>query len=174
MAYTIPKNSIINRSIKKLDYFDSYTIPLPDREEYTTDYLTARIFNTSSKWEIYLMKLRNAIVKPFGLKTEEYNGGNVSAIKSNYENGDKISLFTVLYRNENEIVMSGDDKHLYFRTSIMKESAENNQINVHLTTIVIFHNIFGKIYFFFVKLFHRLIIQNSLKQFLKAEVNNGN
>jgi hypothetical protein len=170
MSFTIPQNSIINKSIKKLDYYDSFNIIISNTQNYSVDYLTAKLFSINPKWVNTLLKIRNAIVEPLGLKTGDPNP--IREIEKNIkiEVGSKDVFFTVLTRNENEIVMSEDDKHLYFRTSVLKEYTENNTIKIHLTTIVIYHNVFGKIYFFFVKPFHRIIMKAILKLLKKSGI----
>ncbi len=169
MPHIIPKNSIINKSIKKLDYYDSYEITLLNKENYSIDYLTVRLFTSIPKWISVLLSIRDVIVEPFGLKTGKVNSADVPDKNVKYDAGSKIVLFTVLTRNENEIVFSEDDKHLYFRTSVLKENRDDGSQKIHLTTIVIYHNVFGKIYFFFVKPFHRLIMRTMLKLFEKSE-----
>jgi hypothetical protein len=169
MSYTIPKNSIINKSIKKLDYYDSFELVLPNPENYSVDYLTTKLFSTLPGWINTLMSIRDAIVGPLGLRTGKDKPVENVDKDVKYEAGSNAGYFTILIRNENEIILSGDDKHLYFRISVLKEDCENENIKIHLTTIVIYHNIFGKIYFFFVKPFHRLIVKAMLNQLKKAE-----
>ena len=77
-------------------------------------------------------------------------------------------LFSVIDRSETEIVMAEDDKHLYFRTSLfVEETSDQNRENVYLTTLVQFHNIWGKLYFSPVKPFHKLIMKALLTNFSK-------
>jgi hypothetical protein len=170
MSHTIPKSSIINKSIKKLDYYDSFDIILPNSENCSVDYLTGTLFSTLPKWVTCLMSIRDIIVEPFGLKT----GKDKKVEKTNrdikYEAGSKFGYFLVLTRNENEIVLSGDDKHLYVKISVLKETIENSSPKIYLTTIVIFHNIFGKIYFFFVKPFHKIIVKTMLNLLKKIGI----
>lgn len=143
----IPEKSIILNGFPKVDYFDVYSI----RKE------TGRSAEEISKelmkmpnWVIALMKLRNSIVKVFGLKTDK-------------EQNDQNSFFTLIENCENEIVMGEVDKHLDFRASIMKEASENT---ISLITVVHYNNALGKVYFFFVKPFHKVIMKTLLKRYL--------
>ncbi len=71
--------------------------------------------------------------------------------------------FTVLDRNENEIVMGMDDVHLSFRVSVLKKKREQGN-GVFLTSIVKFHNTAGKVYFSTIKPFHQAIMASMLEQ----------
>jgi hypothetical protein len=68
----------------------------------------------------------------------------------------------VLEQNEREAVVGEDDKHLDFRVSIHLEplpgSSAPYAYAFTLSTIVIFHNRAGRLYFSMVKPFHRLIV----------------
>jgi hypothetical protein len=107
------------------------------------------------------MKLRDIIVKGFGLKTGDKND---IIIEPHYSIGSKAVYFTVLDRNENEIVMAENDKHLNFSTSVMVEKDPASS-TINLSTIVQFNNFFGSLYFLPVKPFHRIIIKSLLKKY---------
>ena len=128
----------------------------------SVDKITSDLFKTP-KWVHYLLKIRDLIVKPFGIKTSDEIEVKV---ESHYPIGSKAVFFTVIDRNKNEIVMAEDDKHLNFRTSVMIEKDGKNT-NIYQTTIVQYNNFFGRFYFFFVKPFHRIIIKKGLKTYLK-------
>jgi len=70
-------------------------------------------------------------------------------------------LFTVVSRNDHEIVMGEEDRHLVFRTSVLITGTSDASF-VHVTTIVRFNNIWGRLYFLPVKPFHRLIVASSV------------
>lgn len=78
-----------------------------------------------------------------------------------YPVGSKLMSFTVLTRNENEIVMGEDDKHLKFRTSVF---VDREKSKVYLTTIVKFNNWLGKFYFIPVKLIHKILVKSQFKK----------
>lgn len=128
----IPDKSIIAGGFGKVDYCDSYCIVKPTDE--TADEITTRIFKVP-RWVAGLMKFRNAIVGIFGLRT---NGSEETAASGYYPVGSKAGYFTVTERNGDEIVMGEDDRHLYFRASVLIDREESF---IHLTTIVKFHNV---------------------------------
>jgi len=109
------------------------------------------------------MSLRNSIVKVFGLKT-----GNSKQIEkaSYYPVGSRAMLFTVVNRNDNEIVMGENDKHLNFRTSVLLDRKADDTTDIYLTTLVHYNNLLGKTYFFFVKPFHRMLLKSQMKNMM--------
>lgn len=155
----IPEKSLILNDFGRTDYSDTYKIQMKSND-YTIDKITTEIFKTP-EWVNSLLKLRNFIVKGFGLKTGDTKE---MIIEPYYSIGSKAVYFTVIDRNENEIVMSENDKHLNFRTSVMVEKCSVNSI-VYLSTIVKFNNFFGRLYFIPVKPFHRIIIKSLLKKY---------
>ncbi len=156
---TAPKSSIILDGYGAFDYCDSFCVETSSTD--TVDSITTAIF-CSPSWADHLLAIRDALVKVFGLRT---SGKTKPSIKEYYNIGDRAGIFTVCSRNENEIVMSEDDKHLSFRTSVFIDRSGANA-KVYLTTIVKFHNLGGKLYFIPVKPFHRLIIQSSMRKWV--------
>ena len=86
-----------------------------------------------------------------------------------YNVGERAVVFHIIDRSESEIVMAEDDKHLYFRTSLFVEKINEKSLNnVYLTTLVHFHNFWGRLYFTPVKPFHKLIMKTMLKNLSNA------
>ena len=152
-----PVSSIILKDSGIIDYCDSYQTDCLTKD--SIDEITTRIF-TLPDWVKFLMQLRNSIVGIFGLRT-----GNKNTVHKadRYPVGSKAIFFTVTDRNENEIVMAENDKHLNFRVSVLMIRKESTT-TVCLTTTVRFNNVLGKIYFFPVKPFHSIIIQSLLRR----------
>jgi hypothetical protein len=80
--------------------------------------------------------------------------------------GSKAVYFTVVNRNDNEIITQEIDKHLDFRISIF-ENREEDKRRIHLTTLVKYHNTFGRFYFSIIGIFHRRIVIGLLKRLVK-------
>ncbi len=155
--YQMPAASICGEKFGEIDYWDCYQITR--ESDISVDNATTEIFK-SPKWVDLLMKIRNVIVKFFGLRSEDRQ---TDGVIGHYEIGSKESFFPVLDRNEKEIVFGEDDRHLNFRASVMVERIEN-KTNIYLMTIVKFHNIWGRIYFIPVKPFHKLIVRSTLRR----------
>lgn len=161
-AKHIPEKSIISKNFGKIDYQDTYQIS--KKTDATIDRITAELFK-GPKWVDNLMKLRDSIVRIFGLKTGKKKD---TSTEEYFSIGSKLEYFTVADRNANEIVMAENDKHLNFKTSVMIDRNEADT-TIYLSTIVTFNNIFGRLYFIPVKPFHRLIIKSILRQFANKE-----
>jgi hypothetical protein len=140
---TAPENSIITAGFGKIDYCDSYRITQSTND--SPEQMAMQLFNLP-KWVIGLMILRNWIVRPFGLKTRTET--------------ESATLFPVIDRNDHEIVMGMNDRHLNFRVSILTDK-ENSFI--YVTTVVHYNNIWGKVYFLLIKPFHKIIINVLIK-----------
>lgn len=152
-----PRNSLIINDFEKFDYCDSFLISKKTVD--TVDAITTSLF-ILPWWVNLLMGIRNAVVKVFGLKTGDIED---TSINSHYDIGSRAVYFTVIDRNDNEIVMSENDRHLNFRTSVLIERSGVNS-SIYLTTMVKFNNIWGRLYFILVKPFHRIIIKSLLKR----------
>ncbi len=212
---TVPEFSIILENFGPAEYADTYRIALPAGQ--SIDRLSAGFWQ-APRWVDALMRLRNILVRPFGLQggkkpepndrgepdnsqsspcagmandngrsspiagatpdnppnTETANDdspapGNSTAQQSNppgrpyYPVGSRAPYFSVVARNEREIVTGEQDKHLDFRTSLLADLAGPH---LYCITAVRFHNRWGRLYFFFVKPFHRAIIRAMLKRLL--------
>jgi hypothetical protein len=165
----IPNGSIIkDPEFQNTNYEDSISIEIDTNEDYTVDYLATVLFSSLPGWVLGLLKFRNIIVKPFGLKTDGTFSLEEIQTDIKYKIGDIAVFFKVIKRSEIELVMAENDKHLNFRTSVLIESlSENNKLKVSSLSIVKYNNLFGKIYFLPVKPFHRLIIKTLLKNLNK-------
>jgi hypothetical protein len=166
--YKKPDNSIIDRDMNDdIHYIDSFGIKFKNTNHLSVDYLTALLFSSIPGWVRMLLNLRDFLVKPFGLETGIIPEQETIDTALHYSIGDRAIFFSVIDRTEFEVVMAEDDKHLYFRTSLyVEKTSDQNLDNVYLTTLVSFHNIWGKLYFIPVKPFHKLIMRTLLKNFL--------
>lgn len=66
-----------------------------------------------------------------------------------------------------EAVLTADDKHLQFYVSAIVRPMEANVKEVTVSTLVQFHNNWGRAYFFFIRPFHSIIVPATLKRALK-------
>lgn len=136
-----PDASMINKNMDRIDYSDSYSVKIAS--DYPVDVITDKILALPG-WVKFLLKVRYYLIAiPFGL-----NSGKKEV--------------PVLYKNDNEIVLGENDKHLYYRISIFK--GNGNYPVIHLTTNVKFNNLLGKVYFIFIKPFHKLVVKSLLKK----------
>ena len=161
-----PENSTISKDFKGYHYCDSYCIIT--QTDKSLDKITTDIFQTP-KWADVLLRIRNAVVKIVGLDS----GGTKD--QRNYADyypiGSRAVYFTVIDRNDQEILMEEKDKHLNFRVSVMV-NRKKSDVKIFVTTIVKYNRFLGRLYFFPVKPFHKMIVRSLLKRFLKQASNN--
>lgn len=148
---TIPEKSVILNGFGEVDYCDVYLIRKKTNEN--AEDISKELMKMPN-WVLVLMKLRNSIVKIFGLKTDK-------------ENKEQDTFFTLIEKNNNEVVMGEIDKHLDFRASVIKDELKDT---ISFITIVHYNNWLGKIYFFVIKPFHKIILRTLLKRYLKYSV----
>ena len=158
----IPRNDKIFVSFGKVDYEDRFCLIHETKKIINIDFLIAKLIKTIPKWFDLLLNLRNVIARIFGLKTgkigEIYKNSEKLFVKQDQMIGD-IFIF---FKDKNHLIVELKDKHLDFRFSIFIWQKEGIT-KVSLSTIVKINNIFGLIYIFLIKPFHRLIIPNFLR-----------
>lgn len=131
------------------DYCDTFRQEVCGKPEMTPEELFREVFSRSSWWAGALMKIRNTLAKPFGLKTGKFEDHLQEMIRK---------------RNDREIVLGMDDKHLAFYVSLRVFPEENDKQQVAVTTLVHYNNALGRMYFFAVRPFHRLILRSALSR----------
>lgn len=113
-----------------------------------------RMLAHSPPWVDMLMAIRNAVVAPFGLKTPAHRKTVTS---------DVIGIFPVVSETPDRVVAGFDDKHLNFRVVVdVTEGRSSREITA--TTLVLTHNLLGRIYLAIILPFHRIIVSAMLRQ----------
>ena len=102
------------------------------------------------------------IARIFGLKTGKIRNICKNSEKLIFKQDQMIGDISIFFKDKNLLIAELKDKHLDFRFSIFIWQKEGIT-KVSLSTIVKINNIFGWIYIFLIKPFHRLIIPNFLK-----------
>lgn len=166
----IPQSSLLYPNRNQYDYIDSYVGMVSDeKNKISIVDVAINFLKPGPNWIDNMFKLRNKIVSLFGLKTPNEMDNAKRPINIKFEIGERVGLFKVFDRTDNEIILGEDDIHLNFRVSLLLSEQKNNKSkkNVTVTTIVIYNNWFGRLYFFPVKPFHKLIVQSGLKIILQ-------
>jgi len=113
-----------------------------------------RMFLRLPRWIDRLMKLRNLVVAPLGLKTPTHTKTIVA---------DSIGPFPVISATPQRLVAGFDDKHLDFRVIVdVTGSVPSRQVTA--TTLVMTHNLLGRAYLATIMPFHRIIVPAMLRQ----------
>lgn len=177
-THQIPFNSLLQKKGEQFNYIVSFQAVIADPNQHVDVAKVLHLFiNSSPKWADHLMSLRDRIVGVFGLKTmKQFANGQEPQRPESYEVGQRLGLFVLYAKTENEYVMGEDDKHLTFRVSLLVELLDGStgKKRISITTAVKFLNLFGRLYFLPVKPFHGLIVGSTLKRMkwqLENEIN---
>lgn len=170
---SLPANSALGVSGQQYHYVDGYsTILGNDGNEITIEDVGKAFFSSVPKWIEVLLNLRNKIVGLFGLKTGKLEQDRQQMLNDfKCEPGERLGLFRVFSKSNNELILGEDDKHLDFKVSLLLEKNNLSENVLIVSTVVIFHNWFGRLYFLPVKPFHRLIVPAMLKEVVQQLTN---
>lgn len=104
------------------------------------------------RWIDALIRLRNILVTPFGLKT---SGEGAPAP------GGLIGLFPVLSETPERLIAGFDDYHLDFRV-VVDVAGDAADRQVTLTTLVRTNNLLGRAYLTLIVPFHKLVARSMM------------
>jgi hypothetical protein len=164
---SLPENSFIEKSFPVVDYTDCYTIRFhADRPVSLNDCMESFLYR-QPRWIDILMLIRNILVTPFGLKTGRAEYGNSSErSKINISKGIRFDFFEVVDCSDHEVMLGFYDSHLDGCVSVMVQNQDHLK-EISLSTTVHYNNALGKIYFFLIKPFHRLVVSAMLKKIVR-------
>jgi len=154
---SVPPESRIAQAYPTTDLADAYSAELPPEASNNPELLARFIFGLPSPVTDFLLKIRDALVVGFGLKTAK------DMSSSTKEVAGRIGIFRIYNISETEIVLGEDDKHLDFRVSLLC-SEQQAVRRVTLSTVVHCHNRLGRCYIFVIAPFHRRIVRSSLRR----------
>jgi hypothetical protein len=113
-----------------------------------------RMFARGPRWIEALLRLRNLVVAPFGLKTSG---------KGEPATGGMIGIFPVVSETPERLVAGFNDYHLDFRV-VVDVAPKGGGQEVTTTTLVLTHNWLGRTYLAVITPFHCLIARVLLQQ----------
>lgn len=128
------------------DYCDSISRRFRRTEALNADDIFEKMFCDLPKPVAWLFKLRNAIVKPLGLQ----GGGGFRNLISE--------------RNDEEIIICKNDKHLCFWVGIYCSRPEDGWQKAAVTTVVKFNNFLGRMYFVGIWIFHKILVKSLFRK----------
>lgn len=105
-------------------------------------------------------KIRDAVSARFGVKRI---GGFSKVRQTSVSVGDKLDFFVLEYVAPNVLVLTERDTHLDVMTCISVNDTE-----VAITSSVVVHNTFGRLYMIPVGIAHRVIVRSTLKRLRSA------
>ena len=159
---SIPSDSLMSK-ITPVSYSDAFEAVV-EMNSISLKEIQVEFWAGRPQWAIKLMQLRNLLVKPLGLKTD--NILSKDQVRKMIEQKEKSNGLSFYGSNEHEIILYKDDKHLrfYFSTSWVLTGACRK---LSASTIVQIHNKVGKIYFFFIAPFHFILVKWQFKRILR-------
>ena len=140
----VPQGTLLSGLVGPSDFVDCYAGETLLDAETVAARATAFPF-----WVKGLLLLRALATLPFGLK-----GRSTS--------GDRIGIFPVAARGDDEILLGFDDRHLDFRISVLCRDGV-----AYAATWVRPHNLFGRTYLRLILPFHRWIMRDALARAVK-------
>lgn len=105
------------------------------------------------RWVDALLRLRNILVTPFGLKT---SGEGEPAP------GGSIGLFPVVSETPERLVAGFNDHHLDFRL-VVEVGGDATGRQVTSTTLVRTNNLLGRTYLTLIMPFHKLVVRSMMR-----------
>jgi hypothetical protein len=134
-------------------FIDAYSIVVDDLA-LDARHAAEKMLGRSPRWILTLMALRDLFVAPFGLKTAQ------TARRSST---NRIGMFPVLSETPRRIVAGLNDRHLDFRVVVDVADSGGGR-HVTATTLVLTHNLLGRVYLAIILPFHRQIVRSMLRQ----------
>jgi hypothetical protein len=150
LATTSPAHTL--RALSDLDYYDSRSVPLP------VEITTLDAWNIMTAEPGLFMRLafrtRDAISSLFGVKRI---GGFSGAKRETVHAGEQLDFFLVEHSAPDILVLTERDRHL----DVMVCLSITDRVFT-ITSSVVTHNVFGRIYMLPVGPAHKLIVNSDL------------
>jgi hypothetical protein len=134
-------------------FADAYSIEI-DHSALDARLAAEKMLGHSPRWIKLLLGLRHRLVAPFGLKT---------SLPRETAPADTIGIFPILSETPDRLVAGFDDRHLDFRV-VVDVATSGQGRRVTATTLVLTHNLLGRIYLAIILPFHRLVVRSMLRQ----------
>ncbi|UTD29482.1 DUF2867 domain-containing protein [Bradyrhizobium sp. WD16] len=156
----MPEGSALAAFAAGADFRDSYAAPLHESDLSPVG-LALRLMSSSPNWVSRLMDLRNALVRPFGIKDTGRLSARTDRPADAYKIGDQLGIFRIFDIGAREIVLGIDDRHLDVRVSVMTASGPARYI---VTTTVTIHNLLGRLYMVPVGRIHPFVVRAQMRR----------
>jgi hypothetical protein len=148
---TPPLDGLASRALPRVDFVDAYATRVDPAASVES---VARLVFSGAPPR--LMRLRDALVRPFGLKTSP-SGRRADP---RFVPGERLGLFTLFARAPGQLLLGADDRHLDFRICL----SVPGDGEATLTTLVHFRNGWGRLYFSLIRPFHVVVAKGLLRR----------
>ncbi|WP_298611446.1 DUF2867 domain-containing protein [uncultured Thiothrix sp.] len=153
----VPPNSKITALIPNCSFYDAWAIESADLASSALEQFIKTARKTPS-WVEACMNLRNQVGQLVGLKNLGGLSGLSDKPSADYQQGDRVGIFTLFENSFDEVLLGDHDKHLDVTLSVHRSLINSGQqVRITLTTVVHTHNFLGKLYMLPVKPMHRII-----------------
>jgi hypothetical protein len=151
-AVPVPQNAhALKAALPRPDLADAFAVRVPPGTGHDPQAWADAIFRNPPAAVTALLRLRNALVTPFGI-----------------EHGDR-SAFDTVTRTDREVLLGTDAGHLDFRASVLVEPGDDHT-TVTLSTHATAKNRAGRAYLALVRLFHPPVVKAMLRRAARAAV----
>ena len=163
-----PAGSLLDGQTVAAAYFrDSYRASLLKEHMNMVDIFFA-LFGHLPSWVKVALLTRNRFAAALGLEVPNASDIQNPTQKVHYQVGDLIGPWPIFFLSEHELIAGRDNTHLDFRLSLLRER-RNGTSSVVVSTVCDVHNLYGKIYLFFIVPFHKW----GVKQMISAAIRSG-
>lgn len=163
----VPAGSALQARLQTAFFHDSYQLRLPD-DGSSPMALYLRCVARTPGWIDLLMRLRNRVVAPFGIKDlGTLSGIDPAREAGSYRVGERAGIFRIDALHEGEVVLGDRDRHLDVQVSVMK-LPQPQGMAVAMSTVVHVHNALGRIYMLGVAPAHKVIAPAALARLAMA------
>lgn len=165
----IPALSVLDRRLIEAAFFrDSYRVPLRRVQVSAVDIFFG-IFGHHPLWMKMALMVRNRLALYCGLDAPSALEILHPVRKNSYSINDIIGPWPIFFLTPTELVAGHNDRHLDFRLSVLKVVANDASASAVISTVCTTHNVFGKLYLFFVVPFHTWGVQRLLSSAVAAD-----
>lgn len=137
---------------------DAFAIALADDAPDDAMALARAVLAHPPGWFRALLAMRDAAVKPFGIKTSAAMRDHLAAAGVPH-----VDIFRVLSVSPAEVIFGEQDRHLDFKLSILIRRIDGSPHREAIaTTVVNCHNLLGKVYLGAILPGHVLVVRSHL------------
>jgi hypothetical protein len=133
------RDGLLAGALPSVDAGDTWSTPLLPGDARDVATWNRAALGATPAWVTALMRLRDLVVRPLGLRRTEETGR---------------TGFPEIARAADEILLGVDDRHLSFRVGLRVAQGQ-----LHLVTLVQLHNAVGRLYWSVVRWFHPLVVR---------------
>ncbi len=160
----ISKTDLINQYLPA-NYTECLQCNFSSTQKITAYDIMVAFWTAPPQWVDSLFKLRDILVKPFGIQGG--NEGSRQELEKSIRTGGTSKFMSIAAKSGEETILCANDKHLVMYLSIKIEELNESDKQVTASTLVKFHNLLGRAYFFIIYPFHCIIVKTMLKSVLK-------